>query len=334
MSFIDIVACLLSNSLDKILFTVQLYLPLISTSKISDKLLEAYRNVLIYLDGNVSSPKNFSYKEEQIIHFCQQILFFIQKNLYLQSLSLHIPQLIKLVQTNKFQCDDLQAYHQPLQRYSSVRSQGQPLMNYSSEGLTPNSTPNQPLTRLDINDSGVDLTESSRTNSITNFLSQNQQQHPFMDHTQRTNHPSTGNKHTFVAKTASSPIPEYASVNPATRTPLKSVLSAPPSTVHTDYRNKNGNYQQKHVQILAKSDEEDVDNQQSTENFKSEKNNKNENSKNLTQFLSLRYPTTKINQNQDNVSQYLAIDANSSSMQNTFTQPNTGMRGKFIIIHF
>ncbi|CAF4684101.1 unnamed protein product, partial [Rotaria magnacalcarata] len=35
----DIVVCLLSNSLDKILFTIQLYLPLISTRTINEQLL-------------------------------------------------------------------------------------------------------------------------------------------------------------------------------------------------------------------------------------------------------------------------------------------------------
>ncbi|CAF3134917.1 unnamed protein product [Rotaria sp. Silwood2] len=324
----DIVTCLLSNSLDKILFTIQLYLPLISTKTINDKLLDAYRDVLIYLDSNILNAKKFTYPEQQIINLSQQILFFIQANKYLQKLSLHIPQLIKLVQTNKFNSDEQQQQcHQPLQRYSSIRSQVQPLMNYSSDGSSNNITSCQQLTRHEINDSGVDLTEPSIANPLQNFLSTQMQQHSFMDRSHRTNLSSTIDKHPFVAKTASSPIPEHATINLPNRIPLTGVLSAPSSTIYTDYRHKNSNYQQqKHKTLLTKNEEDEQELQKSNEDFVSEQNNANDHAKALTHFYSLRYPNTKINQHKDDVSQYLGVDANSNFAQNTFVQPNTGMR--------
>ncbi|CAF3195656.1 unnamed protein product [Rotaria socialis] len=323
----DIVACLLSNSLDKILFTIQLYLPLISTKTINEQLLDAYRKVLIYLDSNILNLSKFSYKEEQIINLSQQILFFIQTNPYLKKLLSHLPQLIKLLQTHKFQSDEQQQYHQPLQRYSSKRSDVPLLMNYSSEGLPQNAVCQQ-LTRCETNDSGVDLTEPSIANSKSNLLLSPNSQHSFVDRSHRMNLSASAsvNPHSFVAKTASSPIPEHVTVNFSDRTLLKCVLSAPPSTAHSDYRNRNGGYSQKHVPALSKSDEEEPELQKSNDEYKSEEAHRVDHSKSLTQFYSLRYPNTKNNQNRDNVSQYLAIDANSSCTQNTFIQPNTGMR--------
>ena len=183
--------------MDKILSTLQLYLPLISTKTVNKKLLDAYRDVLIYLDTNLVHPTKFSYTEQQIINFSQQILFFIQTNPNLQMLSIHIPKLIHLIQTNKFPSDEQQQqqYHQPLQRYSSTRSsqQVQSLMSYSSENSQ--LTICQQLKRHETNDSGVDLTEPT---PIQSFLSSHNQQQ------------STQNKHSFVVKTASSPIPEHA----------------------------------------------------------------------------------------------------------------------------
>ncbi|CAF4602647.1 unnamed protein product, partial [Rotaria magnacalcarata] len=115
------------------------------------------------LDSNILNLSKFSYKEEQIINISQQILFFIQTNPYLKNLSSLLPQLIKLLHTHKFQSDEQQQqYHQPLQRYSSKRSDVRLLMNYSSEGL-PQNTVCQQLTRCETNDSGVDLTEPSIT---------------------------------------------------------------------------------------------------------------------------------------------------------------------------
>ncbi|CAF1525951.1 unnamed protein product [Rotaria sp. Silwood1] len=326
----DIVKCLLSNSLDKILFTLQLYLPLITIKTINDTLIDAYHDVLIYLDLNILNLKNFTYSEQQIINLSQQILFFIQTNKYLQKLSLNIPQLIKLVQTNKFNIDEQQQQqqdHQLIQRYSSIHSQPQPLINYSSDNTSQQNTILcQQLIRHEINDSGVDLTEPTITNSLQNFLPT----HSYHDRLQRTNLLSTINKHSFVVKTASSPIPENSTtttINISNRVPLTGVLSAPSPTIYSDYRHKNLNYQQqqqKHKILLTKNNENDLE--KSNEDIICEENNINDNSKTLTHFYSLRYPNTKINQNKDNVSQYLGVDANSTSVQNTFIEPNTGMR--------
>ncbi|CAF1082259.1 unnamed protein product [Rotaria sp. Silwood1] len=326
----DIVKCLLSNSLDKILFTLQLYLPLITIKTINDTLIDAYHDVLIYLDLNILNLKNFTYSEQQIINLSQQILFFIQTNKYLQKLSLNIPQLIKLVQTNKFNIDEQQQQqqdHQLIQRYSSIHSQPQPLINYSSDNTSQQNTILcQQLIRHEINDSGVDLTEPTITNSLQNFLPT----HSYHDRLQRTNLLSTINKHSFVVKTASSPIPENSTtttINISNRVPLTGVLSAPSPTIYSDYRHKNLNYQQqqqKHKILLTKNNENDLE--KSNEDIIREENNINDNSKTLTHFYSLRYPNTKINQIKDNVSQYLGVDANSTSVQNTFIEPNTGMR--------
>ena len=134
-----------------------------------------------------------------------------------------------------------------------------------------------------------------------------------------------------MEKTASSPIPEHGTVDMPVRVPLKGVLSAPPpTTTHSAYRQKNFNYQQsKHISTLAKSDEEEEDeHQRQIENFASEKSNTNESSKPLGQFYSLRYRNIKNNQNTDDVSQYLGVDANSAPAKNTFIQANSGMKGK------
>jgi len=203
-------------------------------------------------------------------------------------------------------------------------------MNFSSEG-SHNSTISQQLTRHETSDSGVDLTEPSITNSIQNFLSSSHNpQHSFIDR----NLSSTSTiqkKHSFVGKTASSPIPEHGTIDSPVRVPLKGVLSAPPpNTLYSDYRHKNCNYQQqKHISTLAKSDEDEQESQNQMDDFISEKNNTNDNSKPFGQFYSLRYKNIKNNQNTEDVSQYLGVDANSAPVRNTFIQPNTGMKGTF-----
>jgi hypothetical protein len=225
--------------------------------------------------------------------------FFIQINPYLQTLSSHIPKLIYLIQTKKFHSDE-QQYQQPLQRYTSIRTQQvQPLMNFASEG-SHNSTISQQLTRHEINDSGVDLTEPLLSSHSFNFSSSTV---------------TTQKQHLFVGKTASSPIPEHATIDVPARAPLKGVLSAPPpTTIYSDYRYKNS----KHVSTLEKSDEEEQE---------SQTQNTMDNSKPLGQFYSLRYRNIKNNQNTEDVSQYLGVDANSAPVRNTFVQP--GMKGKF-----
>jgi hypothetical protein len=79
--------------LDKIISTLQLYLPLVSTTTNNEKLLDSYRDVFIYLDSKLVNPLNFTYSEQQLINFCQQIKFFIQINPCLQKFLVDVPQL-------------------------------------------------------------------------------------------------------------------------------------------------------------------------------------------------------------------------------------------------
>jgi hypothetical protein len=81
---LGILVCLLSDPLDTIISTLQLYLPLLSLKNNNDKLIEAYRDVLLYLDSKLNTPSNFSYTEQQLIQFCQQIRYFIENNPTLQ----------------------------------------------------------------------------------------------------------------------------------------------------------------------------------------------------------------------------------------------------------
>lgn len=289
---------------------------MISTEKINEKLIEAYRDVLIYLDTNLH-PNKFSSPEQQVINYSQQICFFIQINPFLKKLLTHIPKLIYLIQTNKFHVDEppqqqqQQQYHQPLQRHASIRSQQIPsLMNCASEG-SPNTSLAQQLTRHETNDSGVDLTEPGIQNFFPGQISQQK-------------------KHSFVGKTASSPIPEHGTLDvPPVRVTLKGVLSAP-TTVSSDYRQKMSNYQQqKHVSTLAKSDEEEEESQEQLMTFNPENPNTNENFNKFGQFHSLRYRTTKNNQSTEDVSQYLGVDANAAPVRNTFIQAKSGMKGKY-----
>ncbi len=306
--------CLLSNkNLDKVLITLQLYLPLISTKTLNEKLLNAYRDVLIYLDKNLS-PTKLTHSDEKLINIVQQIFFFIHINPNLQILLSHIPKLIYLIQTKTFHSD-----HQPLQRYPSIRSQVQPLMTFASESSS-NSQISQQLTRHETNDSGVDLSDPSITNPMHNLLSKNS----YLERNL-----SSQKKHSFVGKTASSPIPEHATLDVPVRVPLKGVLSAPPAT--SDRRQQSSIYQRgKHISTLAKSDEEEEDEQESQKQIDaliSGTNNSTDNSKPpLGQFYSLRYRNIR-NSNTEDVSQYLGVDANSAPVRNTFMQSNTGMKG-------
>jgi hypothetical protein len=76
--------------------TLQLYLPLLSLTTSNEKLLEAYRDVFIYLDAKLANPANFSYPEKQLIQFCQHIRYFIQINPSLQKFLVTVPQLTAL----------------------------------------------------------------------------------------------------------------------------------------------------------------------------------------------------------------------------------------------
>jgi len=171
---------------------------------------------------------------------------------------------------------------------------------------------NHQLTRLDINDSGIELNESSKANSIQNFLSPHYQQH------------------TFIGKTASSPIPEHGTLNIPVREPLRGVVSAPSPASYSDHRHQNCTYQHgKHRSTLAKSDEDEQESQNQDDDSIYENKNPTDTSKPLGQFHSLRCRNVKPNQNAENVSQYLGVDTNSAPGRNTFLLPNTGMRGKF-----
>ena len=83
--------------MDKIISTLQLYLPLVSTTTTNEKLLESYRDVFKYLDSKLINPMNFSYSEQQLINLCQQIQFFIQTNPCLKKFLVDLPQLNALV---------------------------------------------------------------------------------------------------------------------------------------------------------------------------------------------------------------------------------------------
>jgi hypothetical protein len=181
-------------------------------------------------------------------------------------------------------------------------------MAFASESSN-NSALIQQLTRHETNDSGVDLTDPSIHNLLPKSL--------YVDR----NSMLTQKKHSSVGKTASSPIPEHATLNVPARIPLKGVLSAPPSTSHYyDLR------QPKHVSTLAKSDEEEEDEQESQQQNHAS-NHPTDNSKPLGQFYSLRYRSAK-NPNTEDVSPYLGVDANSMSPNSTYSQPNSGMKGK------
>ena len=94
--YLAILACLLSDPLDKIISTLHLYLPLVSITTTNEKLLDTYRDVFIYLDSKLVNPSNFSYTEQQLINLCQQIKFFIKTNPCLQKFLVDVPQLSAL----------------------------------------------------------------------------------------------------------------------------------------------------------------------------------------------------------------------------------------------
>jgi hypothetical protein len=233
-----------------------------------------------------------------------------------------------------------------------------PLINFSSEG-SPNASLCQQLLRNDASDSGVDLSEPGITNSVQTFLPSSPSQHTIIGRSHSTNLPTTNgqdnpNTHPLVVKASSSPTPEQSIPNRSTLVPLSAVLSAPAPSIHSygsDFRHQN--YQQQQIRpTLTISDEDEEDSQiqrsfmsnnnhilpMSNENFYSDVNTMN-NSNRLRQFCSLRNRNTKNNSNNptnytDNVSPYLGIDGHTGSVRNTFTQPNSGMRGKENFLSF
>ncbi|CAF3238633.1 unnamed protein product [Rotaria sp. Silwood2] len=359
-----ILACLLSDPLDKIISTLQLYLPLVSMATTNEKLLDSYRDVLIYLDSKLGNTSNFSYTEQQLISFCQQIKFFIQANPCLQKFLVDLPQLNALasstIMINKGNTEEKSLSsspssqrHQPLQRYPSIRLHQQtppppPLMNFSSEG-SHNSSLCQQLIRHVANDSGVDLTEPSITNSVQNILSTHDSQHTAIgrshsDNLALINGQDNQHNHIYVGKSASSPTPEQTASSHSSLVPLSAVLSAPAQSIHSYYselRHQSSNY--RHQQIKTPfpiSDEEEEDSQRqqnsiqaiqnSIDNFSLEVNTA-DNRNRLNHYRSFcdrhtRKYTNNARNNTEIVSPYLGVDSNSGSITNKFLQPNSGMR--------
>ena len=300
-----------------------MYLPLISLETFNEKLFNAYRNVLMHLDTNLTAKK-FSYEKTQVVQFAQQICFYIQANQNLQKLSSLIPKLIHLAKTESFYPEEQTQYpRQPLQRFQSIRSQVPSLMNFSSDGVSNLQIPQQ-LTRHETNDSGVDLTEPSISNPVQNFLSQHHSKYSSFERHPLTSTTSSQKKHLFVGKTASSPIPEHASIDGPVRVPLKGVLSAPPSSNNpSDSRPRNSpNHQEKYPDEQA---EEESSN--GLQRLISEEASPTETSRPLRQFYSQRFRNVKPPPTED-ISQYLGVETSSAPVMNTFTQAHSGMKGK------
>jgi hypothetical protein len=324
--------------------TIQVYLPLVSNKPISKELLDAYRDILIHLDSQLTMPHSSSYTESQLLAF-SQIVFFLQTNPNLKGILVDLQHLIQILQSKATLPSNQGKYqHKPLQRYSSIRADqsttAAPLMTCSSEGSRI-SPIRQQLTRFEGNDSGVDLTEAGINNTLHNFLSSHhhQAQHPFVSRTQSVNVPSPvvsyrPNNHSLVTESVSSPIPEQV----ISHVPLAAALSAPVSSPYSDYRQRSAPHRSGKLNpTLTKSDEEEEetvgrDSNSSTDNIRQEVNNDQTNSnqpnKMLRPWCSLRQRNTRPNPPTEDVSQYLDVDGKSRPIWNTFIQPNTGMRGK------
>ena len=241
----------------------------------------------------------------------------------------HLSQLVKLVQTNRFN-PDKQQYPRLLQSTATVPCQIQPLMNVTPDNVHNMSTC-EPLTRHEISDSGVDLTEPCITDSIQSFLSYQNHQNLSFGRSERANLSSTLDRQLNVVKTTSSPISEHVTVNTSAHVPLHAVFSAPSPAVSSDNHHNNSTcQQQKSKSILMTSDEDEQQSQKPYDNNMFDQTNLDDNSKRLKQYYSLRYSNSENKQKKDaHVLQYLGVDVKSTSMLNTFKQPNTGMRGKY-----
>ncbi|CAF3642534.1 unnamed protein product [Adineta steineri] len=373
-----IVACLLSDPLDKIISTLQLYLPLVSLTTTNEKLLDSYRDVFIYLDSKLTNPLNFLYTEQQLINLSQQMKFFIQTNPCLQKFLVDMPQLNVLAcstttkinkgggdtDENSISPSSPQRHHQPLQRHPCVRPYQQPpqssspplppppsLVNFSSDG-SKNSFISQQIIHNDASDSGVDLSEPGLTTSVQNLLSSQNSQHTAIGRSNSANLASTNEQdnqsnHQLVIKTSSSPTPEQTNTIRSSFTPLTGVLSAPAPSIHSyfsDFRHQNSTYPHQQIRpTLTISDEDEEEYQmqdfttdhtqnlpKSIDKFYSDINSQEKTNHRLRQFSSLCHHKPKNNLNNSGntncVSQYLAIDATTGSIRNTFIQPNSGMR--------
>ena len=150
--------------------------------------------------------------------------------------------------------------------------------------------------------------------------------------------------HPFVGKSASSPIPEQTvSHTRSSMVPLSAVLSAPAPSIQScywDFQSNSSSYSTQQMQpAMNNSGDENQEthgqgnySDKSFDIFSSEMNT-NETSKRLGHFSSLRTRTARMheqngNNNLEGVSPYLCVDGNSNSVRNTFTQANSGMRGK------
>ena len=291
---------------------------MISNDVFNEKLFEAYRDILLHLDANLS-PRKFTYNESQLMHYVQQIYFYIQINRNLHKLLNYIPKLINLVQTESFYPEEqLQQFRQPLQRFGSARSQQvPPLMNFSSESVS-NHQISQQLKRNETNDSGVDLTEPS----ITNLFASHPGKYSTLDR-----HPSASSsqkRHLFVGKTASAPIPEHATIDTPVRVPLAGALSAPiASSNQSDSRQKSSpNGSDQHS-----TDPVERESSNAIQLLISEETSSKDSSRPLGPFFSQCHRNVKT-PHTDDVSQYLGVETNSAPVINTFNQPNSGMKGK------
>ena len=319
---LGMVACRQSASLEKILTTLQLYLPSISMQKIDGALLDAYRELLVHLDSKLIHPKNLSSFDSPVVNALEQILFFIQANPNLQHLSSQLPHLVQITKQH--------THPKPLQPFASVRfeqpvSTAIPFASYASEGAS-SVLSNTDLTCLKSNDSGLDLSETDMIHPMHRFLA-SQKRHTSLARSHSANTPSVGIVLSSPAREPSAnklPAPAHA--------PLTAVCSAPMPSMSSEYRQTRG--------TLAKSDEEEPESDepamnasgrslyQSKDEFSSDENNSAQHPLRLGQYYSLRQRPNKATPTSNDVSQYLGVDRPCASMRNTFFQPNSGMTGE------
>ena len=322
--YLGMVACRQSASMEKILTTLQLYLPSISMQKIDDELLEAYRELLIHLDSKLIHPNNHFSFDSPTVNALQQILFFIQVNPNLQHLCSQLPHLVQITKQH--------THPKALQPFGSVRfeqpvSAAIPFASYASEGAS-SVRSNSELGCLKSNDSGLDLSETDSIHPMHRFLA-SQKRHTSVARSHSANTPSVG----IVLLP---PGLEQSSANKplvSAHAPLTAVCSAPMPSMHSEYR-------QPTSRTLAKSDEEEPESDeptmnasgrslyQSKDDFSSDENTNALHPRRLGQYYSLRQRPNKATPTGNDVSQYLGVDRPCASMRNTFLQPNSGMTGK------
>ena len=142
-------------------------------------------------------------------------------------------------------------------------------------------------------------------------------------------------------------------------TPLSAVLSTPVQSMnscHSELHCSNSNHQQQEQRQVSSKfpiNEENEGRPRPEEDFMGNNRqllpnsihninlvpNTIDNRNRLRQFCSLRNrdKTNNLNSSRNDtetVSEYLAIDGNSGSVRNTFILPNSGMRGKYVLMFF